>query len=39
VAIGTSTGLKDVGATAARLGDVPVIEPTLAALEAQLQDG
>ena len=39
VAIGTSTGLKDVGATAARLGEVPVIEPTLAALEAQLQDG
>jgi threonine synthase len=39
VVIGTSTGLKDVGATAARLGDVPVIEPTLAALKAQLQDG
>ena len=39
VVIGTSTGLKDVGATAARLDDVPVIEPTLAALQAQLRDG
>ena len=26
VVIGTSTGLKDVGVTAARLDDVPVIE-------------
>lgn len=32
VAIGSSTGLKDVGATANRLGDVPVIAPTLRAL-------
>lgn len=32
VAIGTSTGLKDIGATAARLDDVPVIEATLQAL-------
>lgn len=39
VAIGTSTGLKDVGGTAARLDDVPVIEPTLAALQTQLRDG
>lgn len=39
VVIGTSTGLKDVGATAERLPDVPVIEPTLAALRAQLRDG
>jgi threonine synthase len=33
VCIGTSTGLKDIGATAATLPPVPVIEPTLAALE------
>jgi len=33
VCIGTSTGLKDVGATAGELVPVPVIEPTLAALE------
>lgn len=39
VVIGTSTGLKDVGETAARLDDVPVIEPTLAALQARLRDG
>ena len=39
VAIGTSTGLKDVGATATGLDDVPVIEPTLADLRAQLGDG
>jgi threonine synthase len=39
VAIGTSTGLKDVGVTAARLDDVPVIEPTLAALRGRLRDG
>lgn len=32
VAIGSSSGLKDVGVTAARLDDVPVIEPTLRAL-------
>ena len=38
VAIGTSTGLKDVAATAARLDDVPVIEPTLSALRAHLGD-
>lgn len=37
VAIGTSTGLKDVGATAARLAEVPVIEPTLDALDAALE--
>jgi len=29
VAIGSSSGLKDVGVTAARLDDVPVIRPTL----------
>lgn len=34
VLLGTSTGLKDVGATAARLTPVPVIEPTLAAFDA-----
>ena len=39
VAIGTSTGLKDVGTTATRLDDVPIIEPTLSALQAQLRDG
>ncbi|MDF5756032.1 pyridoxal-phosphate dependent enzyme [Spongiactinospora sp. TRM90649] len=33
VLIGTSTGLKDVGATAATLPPVQVIEPTLAALD------
>jgi threonine synthase len=33
VCIGTSTGLKDVSATASTLPAVPVIEPTLAALE------
>lgn len=32
VVIGTSTGLKDVGATAATLPEVPVIEPTTDAL-------
>lgn len=36
VIVGTSTGLKDVGATAARLDPVPVIEPTLPALDAAL---
>ncbi len=33
VLLGTSTGLKDVGATAARLPEVPVVEATLNALE------
>ncbi len=33
VVIGTATGLKDVGVTANLLPDVPVIEPTLEALE------
>ena len=37
VIIGTSTGLKDVGATAARLGEVPVIEPTIVALDKVLR--
>ncbi|GHE48820.1 threonine synthase [Streptosporangium violaceochromogenes] len=36
VLIGTSTGLKDVGATAATLPPVPVVEPTPAALEREL---
>ncbi|WP_406316779.1 pyridoxal-phosphate dependent enzyme [Streptosporangium sp. NBC_01639] len=36
VIIGTSTGLKDVGATAATLPPVPVVEPTLAALDREL---
>jgi threonine synthase len=36
VVMGTSTGLKDVGATAAGLPAVPVIEPELAALDAAL---
>jgi len=39
VVIGTSSGLKDVQATADRLDDVPVIEPTLSALEARLRHG
>lgn len=38
VAIGTSTGLKDVETTAARLDQVPLIEPSLPALEAQIRD-
>ena len=38
VAIGTSTGLKDIETTAARLDEVPLIEPTLPALQAQIQD-
>ena len=33
VLVGTATGLKDVGATADRLPAVPVVEPTLAALD------
>ncbi|MBL7258776.1 threonine synthase [Paractinoplanes lichenicola] len=37
VVIGTSTGLKDVGATAARLDEVPVIEPTIVALDKVLR--
>lgn len=36
VTIGTSTGLKDVGATAARLPEPAVAEPTLAALDRAL---
>ncbi|MCW2637818.1 MAG: hypothetical protein JWP76_124 [Dactylosporangium sp.] len=36
VLLGTSTGLKDIGATAAHLGSVPVVEPTLAALDAAI---
>lgn len=36
VLLGTSTGLKDIGATAALLPPVPVIEPTLAALDAEI---
>jgi threonine synthase len=36
VLIGTSTGLKDVGATAARLSPVPVIDARIAALDAVL---
>lgn len=38
VVIGTSTGLKDVGATSAGLPPVPVIEPELAALDAALAE-
>ncbi len=37
VCVGTSSGLKDVGATAARLPPVETIEPTLAALERTLE--
>ena len=37
VLLGTSTGLKDIGATAAHLPPVPVVEPTLAALDAAIQ--
>jgi threonine synthase len=36
VVVGTSTGLKDTGATAAVLPRVPLIEPTAAALDAAL---
>lgn len=38
VLLGTSTGLKDIPATAARLNRVPVIEPTLDALDRALAD-
>jgi threonine synthase len=37
VALGTSTGLKDVDATAARLPAPPVAEPTLAGLDRALE--
>jgi threonine synthase len=37
--LGTSTGLKDVEETARRLPDVPVIEPTLRALERAISAG
>lgn len=37
VAIGSSTGLKDIDATAARLEDVPVVEPTLRALKESIK--
>ncbi|WP_199521595.1 threonine synthase [Jiangella anatolica] len=37
VVIGTSTGLKDVGATAATLPEVPVIEPSADALLAAIE--
>jgi threonine synthase len=36
VVIGTSSGLKDVGATADRLSSVPVLPPDLESLEALL---
>jgi threonine synthase len=36
VVLGTSTGLKDVGATAAVLPGVPVIEPDLVSLDVAL---
>ena len=36
VIIGTSSGLKDVGTTAARLSEVPVIEPSIEALDGVL---
>lgn len=38
VIVGTSTGLKDVGATARTLKQTPVIEPTLPALDAALAE-
>lgn len=38
VVIGTSTGLKDVDATARRMVQPPVAEPTLAALDSALRD-
>ncbi|GAA4253005.1 threonine synthase [Dactylosporangium darangshiense] len=39
VLLGTSTGLKDIGATAALLPAVPVIEPSLESLDATLRQG
>lgn len=36
VVIGTSSGLKDIGSTADQLTPVPVVEPSLAALDAAL---
>lgn len=39
VLLGTSTGLKDIPTTAALLPAVPVVEPTLAALDAALGTG
>jgi threonine synthase len=38
VVLGTSTGLKDVGATASQLPAVPVIEPDVAALDRALKE-
>ncbi|GII95179.1 threonine synthase [Sinosporangium siamense] len=37
VVVGTSTGLKDIGATSATLPAVPVIEPTVAAMDSALE--
>lgn len=37
VLLGTSTGLKDVATTAARLHPVPVIEPTMGALDREIE--
>ena len=39
VLLATSTGLKDIPTTAATLPEVPVIEPTLAALDAAIGEG
>lgn len=39
VLLSTSTGLKDAGSTAGHLPDVPVLAPTLTALEAALPAG
>lgn len=39
VALGTSTGLKDVGATAAGLPAVPLVSPDVASLDAALETG
>ncbi|GLV11749.1 threonine synthase [Mycobacterium intracellulare subsp. chimaera] len=39
VVLSTSTGLKDPGSSVSRLPDVPVLEPTLAALEGALPAG
>lgn len=38
VLIGTSTGLKDVGATAGQLAEVAVIEPTVAAVDQSMAE-